>query len=195
MTVDAIAAVPAFLLSLALPLAVREIVLRVRREPVRITIDPEDPDPRRLAEYFATVAMSMDERPRRMRLTVDARNSGGMKVELDMDRTGAMLVNVEGRRRRRLDLRRRWIADHPVPLCLWSRRHPRRLKRLYLDPVEGNRFRVRECIQFLVPWPFYALCSILAAVGVLFLSPVAMAVAAGFASGAYLCGRQSVIFF
>ncbi len=190
MTADVIAAAPMFLLSLALPLVVRETMLRRRREPVRITIDPDDPDPRRLAEYFATVAQSMDERPRRMRLTVDARNSGCMKVELDLDRTGAMLVNVEGRRRRRLDLRRRWIADHPMPLCLWSRRHPRRLKRLYLDPVDGNRFRVCECIQFLVPWPFYAFCSVLAAVGVLFLSPIILAVAAGLASGAYLCGRQ-----
>ena len=110
--------------------------------PVRITIDPDDPSPEDVASYLAAVARRMDERPEPMLVTIDSPAG----VSLDADSDGRLVVKVAGRRPRRLDLRRRWIADHPCPLSFAERPFLfffRRRLRLLLRPVSGNRFRVR----------------------------------------------------
>ena len=101
--------------------------------PVRITIDPDDPQPKDIADYFAAVARRLDERPEPMRIVITAPKG----VALDMDASGRLLLRVSGRRPAPLDIRRRWIADHPVPLDLSGR------TTLIVRPVDANRFRVR----------------------------------------------------
>ena len=102
--------------------------------PVRITIDPEDPRPKDIAGYFAAVARRLDERPEPMRIVVEAPRG----VAMDIDREGRLVFIVPGRRPARLDIRRRWIADHAVPLGLAGRTV------LVVRPVDANRFRVSE---------------------------------------------------
>ncbi len=100
--------------------------------PVSIVVDPDDPRPKDIAGYFAAVARRLDERPERMRLTIEAPRG----TMMDMDREGRLVFRVPGRRPAPLDIRRRWIAEHPVPLDLGGRRV------LIITPVDANRFRV-----------------------------------------------------
>jgi len=100
--------------------------------PVSITVDPDDPRPKDVAGFFAAVARRLDERPEPMRIEVQAPRG----VELDIDREGRLIFRVHGHRPATLDLRRRWIADHPVPLDLGGRTV------LRVTPVDSNRFRV-----------------------------------------------------
>ena len=101
--------------------------------PVRITIDPDDPRPKDIADYFSAVARRLDERPERMRVMIAAPDG----VVLDMDVSGRLVFRVKGHRPAMLDVRRRWIADHPVPLELGG------TTMLVVRPVDANRFRVR----------------------------------------------------
>ena len=113
--------------------------------PVRITIDRDDPDPEDIASYLAAVARRLDERPEPMLITVDSPDG----VSLDADADGRLVVKVAGCRPKRLDLRRRWIADHPFPLSFAARPFLlffRRRLRLVVRPVSGNRFRVRRAL-------------------------------------------------
>ena len=107
-----------------------------KKLPVSITIDPEDPRPKDIAEYFAAVARRLDEHPEPMRLVVEAPRG----VVMDIDREGRLVFKVPGRRPVPLDIRRRWIADHPVPLDLGGRTV------LIVKPVDANRFRVSESL-------------------------------------------------
>ena len=144
-------------LAAALPWALR--LWRERRWglPVRITVDPDNPSAAALADYFATVARRLDERPERMRLVIDGRTAARRALTLD-------------------SLRRRWIPDHPVPLDL-------RACRLWIEPVEANRFRVMDRIPFRVPPAVYALCALLATAGAVWLAPECLAAAVGLAAG------------
>ena len=110
--------------------------------PVLVTIDPSDPDPAAITGYLAEIACRMDEHPEPMRVTFNAPEG----VELDLDRDGGLVVRSPGYPPKRLDLRHRWIADHPVPLNLSPRplfRFFRRRTRLVLTPTTANRFRAR----------------------------------------------------
>ena len=110
--------------------------------PVLVTIDPADPDPVAIVGYLAEIACRMDEHPAPMRVTFNVPEG----VELDLDRDGRLVVRSPGYTPKRLDLRRRWIADHPVPLKLAPRsflRFFRRRTRLVLTPTTANRFRAR----------------------------------------------------
>lgn len=100
--------------------------------PVSIVVDPDDPRPKDIAGYFAAVARRLDELPERMRLSIEAPRG----TELDMDREGRLVFRVPGHRPAPLDIRRRWIAEHPVPLDLGGRTV------LIVVPVDANRFRV-----------------------------------------------------
>ena len=102
--------------------------------PVRIVVDPDDPRPKDVAAYFAAVARRLDERPEPMRLVVEAPHG----VSMDMDREGRLVFRVAGRRPEALDIRRRWIAEHAVPLDLGGK------VVLRVVPVDANRFRVSE---------------------------------------------------
>ena len=163
-------------LAAALPWALR--LWRARRWglPVRITVDPDNPSAAALADYFATVARRLDERPERMRLVIDGRTAARRALTLDFLPDGAMSACVEGEPPVRFSLRRRWIPDHPVPLDL-------RACRLWIEPVEANRFRVMDCVPFHVPPAVYALCALLATAGAVWLAPECLAAAVGLAAG------------
>ena len=163
-------------LAAALPWALR--LWRARRWglPARITVDPDAPSAAALAEYFATVARRLDERPERMRLVIDGRTAKRRTLSLDFLPGGAMCACVEGEKPVRFSLRRRWIPDHPVPLDL-------RACRLWIEPVEANRFRVMDRVPFHVPWAVYAFCALLATAGTVCLVPECLAAAAGLTAG------------
>ena len=160
----------------ALPWALR--LWRERRWglPARITVDPDNPSADALAEYFATVARRLDERPERMHLVIDGRTTARRALTLDFLPDGAMCACVDGEKPKRFSLRRRWIPDHPVPLDL-------RACRLWIEPVDANRFRVMDRVPFCVPWAVYALCALLATAGAAWLAPECLAVAIGLAAG------------
>ena len=160
----------------ALPFAARWWRLRRWGLPVRITVDPDDPRPSVIAGYLAEVARRLDERPERMRVAVEAANVGDRAIALDFTPEGDMTVSVEGHRSRKMDLRRRWIPEHPVPLVLWSRKR-RRNVRLYVDPVDANRFRVMSSVPWSPPSWLYVACSLLATLGAVVVSPECVVVA------------------
>lgn len=107
--------------------------------PVEVRLDPDDPSPRHFAECLAAVAARMDERPEHMRVVIRGAARGGLPVVMDSTDGGAAFRITSGAHRpHRLDLRRRWIAEHPLPLVV----RPGRPTVLYLTPVDANRFRV-----------------------------------------------------
>ena len=77
---------------------------------------------------------------------------------------------------KRFGLRRRWIPDHPVPLDLRS-------CRLWIDPVDANRFRVMDRMPFRAPSGIYMLCTLIATFGLAYAQPECLAFATGLASG------------
>ena len=180
-----------FVSGLVLPWAVR-MLLRQKRLPVRVTIDADDPRPRDVARYLAEIAARLDERPERMRIVFDAPPG----VELDLEADGRLVVRVPGRRAYRFDLRHRWIADHPVPLSLaprprWFSRSlkpvwPLRPLTLFVDPVDGNRFRVTDRLACRVPPVVSVALSLVAVVGVLLFSPELLLAVTGIALGCAL---------
>ena len=163
-------------LAAALPWALR--LWRARRWglPARITVDPDAPSAAALADYFATVARRLDERPARMRIVIDGRTASRRALSLDFLPDGAMCACVEGEKPVRFSLRRRWIPDHPVPLDL-------RACRLWIEPVEANRFRVMDRVPFRVPGSVYVFCALLATAGVVGLLPECLAASVGLAAG------------
>ena len=165
-------------------------VLRLWRErrwglPARITVDPDNPSAEALVDYFATVARRLDERPERMRLVIDGRTTAHRALTLDFQPDGRMCACVEGDAPVRFSLRRRWIPDHPVPLALRS-------CRLWIEPVDANRFRVMDSVPFCVPGTVYALCALVATAGVVFFSPESLAIAIGLAVGCITSGGKQM---
>lgn len=152
--------------------------------PVRVTVDPEDPRPDAIGGYLAEIARRMDERPERMRIVFDGRNRAGRAIRLDVEGDGALRVFVDGCRPRRVDLRGRWIADHPVPLAL-----DRAV--VYVEPVDANRFRVMPDVPFTVPAWVYALCSLAATLGLVLLRIEVLAAVAGLLLGVGARARWS----
>ena len=107
--------------------------------PVTVQLDPDDPSPGHFAECLAQVAARLDERPERMRLVIRGAAKGGLPVVLDsVDSGAAFRITCGAHRPRRLELRRRWIAEHPLPLVI----RPGKPTVLYVKPVDSNRFRV-----------------------------------------------------
>ena len=125
------------------------------RLPVHIWIREENANPQEIAGYFVELARRLDERPRKMRLIVESTVS----ASLDFDpKDGNPVVSVCGEKCS-FDIRRRWIPEHPVPL-----EFGRRQKVLLVDPVEGNRFRVRSGCKIALPGWVY---TVFAASGIL----------------------------
>lgn len=132
--------------------------MRTRRLPVSVTASAS-PSPGEIAGYLAQIAVRLDERPEPMRIVFDVPRG----TVLDSISDGRLAIGMEGHRRKALDLRRRWIADHPMPLSLHRRV-------LYVDPVDANRFRVFLRPLWRMPAAAYAVLSlIVTAVVVLFL--------------------------
>lgn len=162
-----------FIAGLSVPLAVAALT-RKRRLPVTVTVDADAPRPKDVAGYLAEIAVRLDERPERMRVVFDAPPG----IELDLEPDGRLAVRVEGRRAYRLDLRRRWIADHPVPLPLGSSGPV-----LYIDPVDKGRFRVSDRRPGHVPRAAaWILCLVAIAAAIMF-SPELLVTAVGGACG------------
>lgn len=172
-----------FFVPLLLPLLVKWWKMRHWGLPVRVVVDPEDPDPDDIAGYLAEIARRLDERPERMRVVFDGRNAQKRAISLDVASDRTLRVGVDGHRPKRVDLRGRWIADHPVPSSL-------RRAVFYIDPVDGNRFRVMTTIPFSVPSALYMACSLAATWGMVRLSPEILAPVVGFAVGCALAGEK-----
>lgn len=151
------------------------------RLPVHIWIREENAKPEEIAGYFMELARRLDGYPRKMRLIVES----SVPVILDFDpKDGNPAVSV-GSVRCKFDLRRRWLAEHPVPMEFGE--HP---VELLIDPIDGNRFRVFPNRGISVPgWihVFFAVSATLAAVT---LHPVAIAVALIVAIAAIIGGRR-----
>ena len=171
-----------FLAALLAPLFVRWFRLRRWGLPVRVVVDPDDPRPEAVAGYLAEIARRLDERPGNLRVVFDGRNVRNRAVSLDVDADRALRVKVDGHRPHRLDLRGRWIPDHPVPLDL-------RRAVLYVKPVDANRFRVATSVPFSAPVVLHACASLVAAAGLVWLQPEALATALGWALGCLVASR------
>ena len=169
--------------ALALPWVVR--LWRTRRWglPVRIRVDPDAPSADAIAGYFAAVARRLDERPERMSLVIDGRTADRRAITLDFTPDGSMCVTVEGDEPKKFGLRSRWIPDHPVPLKLRS-------CRLWIEPVDANRFRVMSSVPWAAPPWLYVACSLLATAGAIVVSPECVVVAIGLTLGLCLAGRS-----
>lgn len=144
--------------------------------PVRVVVDPDDPTPADIGGYLAEIARRLDARPERMRIAFIGHTERNRALSLDLEADGALRVEVDGHRAHRVDLRRRWIAEHPVPLSL------RRVV-LYVDPVDANRFRVMTSPPFNMPMLVYVGCSLLATLGIVFWMQELLAIAVGLALG------------
>ena len=110
-----------------------------RRLPVAVRMDETDPSPRDMAGYLLQIAARLDERPEKMRVEIYAPAG----TTLDLCEDGRMAVRIPGRKTHFFFMRRRWIADHPVPLPLFREGRRRKPAVLLIDPVDANRFRVR----------------------------------------------------
>ena len=136
------------------------------RLPVHIWIREENACPREVAGYFVQLAEKLDERPRKMRLYVES----SVPAFLDFDPAdGNPSVCVAGETHH-FDIRRRWLPEHPVPLVFGPEPTV-----LLVDPVDGNRFRVRSGRSFRLPWWAYPLFSAVGAIAAVTLHPVAVA--------------------
>ena len=114
-------------------------MFRRRAERATIRIDPGDPSPEFLRRCFAAVFASLDERPRRLVVDVHAENELGADVLMSfVDGNPVFIVGDRGIAA--ADFRRRWIAEHPVPL-VFGRRRP---LRLFMAAVDANRVKVRK---------------------------------------------------
>ena len=171
-----------FAACVAIPLAARWWRIRRWGLPVLIAVDPDDPTPKAIAGYLAEVACRLDERPERMRVVFAGANTARSSITLDFTPAGEMVVSVDGHRPKKLDLRHRWIPEHPVPLVLWSRKRRRKV-RLYVDPADANRFRVMSSVPLPVPSWMYVACSLLATLGAIVVSPECVIVALGLTLG------------
>ncbi len=162
-----------------LPLILAFVQMRRWGLAVRVWVDPEDPRAEEIAGYLAEIARRLDERPERMRVVFDGRNCAHRGISLDIRADRRLVVHVDGQRPKAVDLRARWIADHPVPLDL---RHAV----LYVEPVDANRFRVISALPFTLPLAVYAACSLVATAGLVLLIPELVAAALGIPFGVLL---------
>lgn len=108
--------------------------------------DPSAVDPARLVSLFAEVFASLDAFPRPVEVTLDLGGAEGFALdcvagEPVFSRAGAVCA---------ASFRRRWLAEHPVPLALG------RTTRLRFEPTHANRVRVRVARRLfgrLPRWP------------------------------------------
>ena len=151
------------------------------RLPVHIWIREENADPQEIAGYFVELARRLDERPRKMRLIVEST----VPASLDFNpKDGNPVVSVCGEKCS-FDIRRRWIPEHPVPL-----EFGKKPTSLLIDPVDGNRFRVRSGHRIVLPGWAYAIFTASATLTVLTLHPVAIVLTLAIASSMMFLQRN-----
>lgn len=144
------------------------------RLPVHIWIREENARPEELAGYLVEIARRLDERPQKMRLVVES----SVPAAIDFDPADGNPVAKVREGEMKFDIRHRWIPEHPVPLALGAASGRTRRTVLLINPVDGNRFRVRTKRIPAVPKWMYAVFAVAAAVAAVTLHPVAIAVAA-----------------
>ena len=143
------------------------------RLPVHVWIREANADPGEIAGYFRELAARLDGYPQKMRLTVES----SVPVSLDFDPKDGNPVVAAGGGARKFDIRRRWLPEHPVPL-----EFGRRPTVLLIDPIDGNRFRVRSSRRISVPGWVCALLAVAATVAAITLHPAAIALSAAMAA-------------
>ena len=161
------------------------------RLPVHIWIREENACAKEVAGYFVELARYLDERPKKMRLVIHA----SVPVDLDFDpKDGDPSITVGGETHK-FNLRHRWIPEHPVPLLLGPADTdsgsvpnaqgsvpnaqgpvPKRRRRIVLliDPVDSNRFRVRDRREFPMSGWTYLLFALVGTIAAITLHPVAI---------------------
>ena len=141
------------------------------RLPVHIWIREVNASPEEIAGYFAELARSLDAQPWKMRLVIEST----VPATLDFDPADGNPSVTVGDETVKFSLRRRWIPEHPVPLELGPV-PTRRVKRttLLVDPVDGNRFRVRDHRMPPVPGWVYALAAAAGVTAAVTLHPAAI---------------------
>lgn len=102
-----------------------------------IRVDEAHLTPAFLGRCLAEVFASLDEHPRRLGVKIEL--PPGTEMRLDL-RQGELFVAIAHHGSRQMHYRRRWLAEHPVPL------KTNRAGRLYLTliPTTGNRVKVRK---------------------------------------------------
>ena len=147
----------------------------IARLPVHIWIREENATPEELAGYFTELARRLDAHPQKMRLMIES----SVPAVLDFDPADGEPVVSVGGRTQKFSLRHRWLPEHPVPLPLGP--IPTSAKKcvvLLIDPIEGNRFRVRSRRVLRVPRSLYALFAVVAVAAVITLHPLALTLSA-----------------
>ena len=110
---------------------------RRNAERATIRIDPCDPSPEFLRDCFAQVFASLDERPRPLEVDVYVECESLSEVAITLVDGNPVFI-IDGRGVKCADFRRRWLAEHPVPLVL----RRRGATRLYMESATGNRIKV-----------------------------------------------------
>ena len=172
------------------------------RLPVHIWIREENATPEELAGYFTELARRLDAHPQKMRLMIES----SVPAVLDFDPADGEPVVSVGDRTHKFSLRHRWLPEHPVPLPLgpvpmfasgsvptsagsvpnakrrfsgfFGRLFPKKCVVLLIDPIDGNRFRVRSRRVLQVPRSLYALFAVVAVAAIVTLHPLAFTLAA-----------------
>ena len=145
------------------------------RVPVHIWIREENATPEELAGYFTELARRLDAHPQKMRLMIES----SVPAVLDFDPADGEPVVSVGGQTQKFSLRHRWLPEHPVPLPLGP--VPASAKKcvvLLIDPIDGNRFRVRSRRVFWVPRSLYALFAVVAVAAVITFHPFALTLSA-----------------
>ena len=151
----------------------------MRRQRAIMRIREINSDPAAIAGCFAAIARSLDARPRKLSLTLDS----SVPVSLDIDGgSGDFVVSANGARHR-FSLRRRWLAEHSVPLEFGPDSDGRkRIIRLKIDPTTGNRFRVSDGASSRpLPVGVYAGATLLSVAAAITLYPLLIAATAAVA--------------
>lgn len=107
-------------------------------EKVTIRINPANPSPDELREYFAEVFASLDEHPRTLIANIHTANDANAKFSISIAK-GEPVFELEGCPPAHGYFRGRWLAQHPSPLVF--HRDP---IRLVFAPTTGNRVIVRQ---------------------------------------------------
>ena len=89
----------------------------------------------KIASFFAELFAILDERPRETALDVELPEDGVFGLDLF---EGEAYVFGEAGEKAKIEVARKYIADHPVPLRFGKR------TRFVLSPVSGGRVSVRK---------------------------------------------------
>ena len=112
-------------------------------EKVTVKFDEKNPCSKDVMSYFAQIFSSLDERPRKLLVTVVSPASGSNAVAIDLTPEGKIVFSVGLADSATADFRSRWIAEHEVPLQFANRR-----TRVFFRPAEGNRVKVSRASFF-----------------------------------------------